>query len=187
MRGGRYYSTRKKTEGVRGLTGPGPGLNKRKTADGISAICKQQAGGRRQQAEDRGLWSTVIGRRSILKWVKTAASNGAQHPMASGIGAMCEIGGGELGGLAPGSGPLSWVIVGGESGGLEHRRLVEAHRYTLATRWRPKPKALQWVRSLRDQCQAAGVPFFFKQWGGPTPHSGGSLLDGREWKEIPQE
>lgn len=42
---------------------------------------------------------------------------------------------------------LDWVIVGGESG--PHAR----------------PMHPDWVRSLRDQCQAAGVPFFFKQWG----------------------
>jgi len=49
-----------------------------------------------------------------------------------------------------------------------------------------KPQALEWVRSLRDQCVAAGVPFFFKQWGGPKPSSGGRLLDGRTWDEMPQ-
>ena len=51
--------------------------------------------------------------------------------------------------------------------------------------WEPKPEALSWVRSLRDQCQAAGVPFHFKQWGGPRPDSAGRLLDGREWAEDP--
>ena len=79
---------------------------------------------------------------------------------------------------------LDWVIVGGESGGPEYRRLVEAHRYTNATHWRPKSTAYKWVRSLRDQCQAAGIPYFFKQWGGSRPDSAGSLIDGREWKEI---
>lgn len=42
------------------------------------------------------------------------------------------------------------------------------------------------VRSLRDQCTAAGVPFFFKQWGGPTPKSGGRVLDRRTWDEYPE-
>jgi protein gp37 len=32
---------------------------------------------------------------------------------------------------------------------------------------------------------ALGVPFFVKQWGGPTPKAGGRLLDGREWDELP--
>lgn len=55
---------------------------------------------------------------------------------------------------------IHWVIVGGESG-------IGA---------RPMQKA--WVTSLRDQCAVAGVPFFFKQWGGRTPKAGGRLLDG---------
>jgi protein gp37 len=62
---------------------------------------------------------------------------------------------------------IHWVIVGGESG-PQHR-----------------PLELDWVRSLRDQCVAAEVPFFFKQIGGRTPKSGGRLLDGREWDEFP--
>jgi protein gp37 len=62
---------------------------------------------------------------------------------------------------------IGWVIVGGESGG--QRRPVE----------------VEWVRHIRDRCQAAHVPFFFKQWGGRTPKSGGRLLDGRTWDEMP--
>jgi len=63
--------------------------------------------------------------------------------------------------------PLHWVIVGGESG--HHAR----------------PMQPGWVRSLRDQCARAGVPFFFKQWGGRTPKAGGRHLDGRTWDEMP--
>jgi protein gp37 len=62
---------------------------------------------------------------------------------------------------------IHWVIVGGESG----------------PGYRPPDPA--WVRQIRDQCRAAGVPFFFKQWGGPTPKSGGRRLDGRTWDEMP--
>lgn len=83
---------------------------------------------------------------------------------------------------------LDWVICGGETGPGA------------------RPMHPDWPRSLRDQCQAAGVPFFFKQFGkyGPcerwTPgsinlgdvsmkrvgnKSAGCLLDGREWKEFP--
>lgn len=62
---------------------------------------------------------------------------------------------------------IGWVIVGGESG-PKHR-----------------PMKPEWVRSIRDQCVSAGVPFFFKQWGGRTPRSGGRLLDGRTWEEFP--
>lgn len=66
------------------------------------------------------------------------------------------------------SGGLDWVIVGGESG--PHARPMEA----------------EWVRDIRDQCQAAGVlPFFFKQWGGVRKKEAGRTLDGREWMEFP--
>jgi protein gp37 len=64
---------------------------------------------------------------------------------------------------------IDWVIVGGESG--PHRRAI----------------AIDWVREIRDQCRDAGVPFFFKQWGGRSPKAGGRTLDGREWNEIPAE
>jgi len=97
---------------------------------------------------------------------------------------------------------VDWVIVGGESGpGSAERKLVERctwHRPADSgkhyghvpcdcngTGWRPKPQALEWVRSLRDQCVAASVPFFFKQWAGPRPASAGALIDGREWRQMP--
>jgi protein gp37 len=63
---------------------------------------------------------------------------------------------------------IHWVIVGGESG-PQHRTADP-----------------NWIRDIRDQCVAADVPFFFKQWGGPTPKSGGRLLDGRTWDEFPK-
>jgi protein gp37 len=62
---------------------------------------------------------------------------------------------------------IHWVIVGGESGG------------------RRRPMEAAWAREIRDQCIRAGVPFFFKQWGGRTPKAGGRLLDGRVWDETP--
>ena len=68
-----------------------------------------------------------------------------------------------------GSDGLNWVIAGGESG-------PEA-----------RPMHADWVRLLRDQCQAAGVPFFFKQWGGPTAKAGGRLLDGVEHNDMPAD
>jgi protein gp37 len=64
---------------------------------------------------------------------------------------------------------IDWVIVGGESGG--GRRAME----------------LSWAREIRDQCLAAGVPFFFKQWGGRTPKAGGRSLDGLIWDEMPSD
>ena len=62
---------------------------------------------------------------------------------------------------------IDWVIVGGESGPGN------------------RPPDGNWVRQIRDQCVAASVPFFFKQWGGKTPKSGGRLLDGRLWNQMP--
>lgn len=62
---------------------------------------------------------------------------------------------------------IHWVIVGGESGGGA------------------RPMDPQWARDLRDQCLAAGVPFFFKQWGGRTPKAGGRLLDNEVWDAMP--
>ena len=81
--------------------------------------------------------------------------------------------------LADGS--IHWIIVGGESGGPQRRRLVEIRDGS----WVPKPDAIEWVRSIRDQCMDANVPFFFKQFGGPRPTSGGALLDGLEWRNTP--
>jgi protein gp37 len=63
---------------------------------------------------------------------------------------------------------IHWVIAGGESGP------------------RRRPMDLAWARSVRDQCLAAGVPFFFKQVGGRTPKAGGRILDGRTWGERPE-
>jgi protein gp37 len=62
---------------------------------------------------------------------------------------------------------IGWVIVGGESGP------------------RARPMEAAWVRTLRDECLEARVPFFFKQWGGRHPKSGGRALDNREWNEWP--
>jgi protein gp37 len=62
---------------------------------------------------------------------------------------------------------IHWVIVGGESG--------QKHR----------PMNIEWAKDIRDQCQRAKVAFFFKQVGGRTPKSGGKLLDGRVWDEMP--
>ena len=62
---------------------------------------------------------------------------------------------------------IAWAIVGGESG--------------------PKARPMEpsWATELRDRCEAAGVAFFFKQWGGARPKSGGRLLEGEEWNGFP--
>jgi hypothetical protein len=55
----------------------------------------------------------------------------------------------------------------------------------LSLRRRHRPVRPEWIRDLRDRCQAEGVSFFLKQWGGRTPKAGGRLLDGVEWSEMP--
>jgi protein gp37 len=62
-----------------------------------------------------------------------------------------------------------------------HDRLV----YETPNGWKPKPTGETWVREIRDQCVGARVALFFKQWGGPTPKSGGRTLDSRTWDEVP--
>ena len=62
---------------------------------------------------------------------------------------------------------IDWVIVGGESGPGA------------------RPMDPAWATDLRDQCQRAGVPFFFKQWGGTNKKRTGRALDGRVWDEMP--
>lgn len=85
---------------------------------------------------------------------------------------------------------VDWVVVGGESGGPSERALTERLSHAGYERdvleWAPKPEVLEWVRQIRDQCQAAGVSFFFKGWGGPAPKSGGRALDGNIWDEFPR-
>lgn len=62
---------------------------------------------------------------------------------------------------------IDWAIVGGESGPSA------------------RPMLADWAMDIRDQCIAADVAFFFKQWGGVRPKSGGRELQGREWNEYP--
>ena len=62
---------------------------------------------------------------------------------------------------------LQWVIVGGESG---HRA---------------RPMKEEWAVRIRDDCVEAGVPFFFKQWGGRYSKAGGRQLQSKEWNEMP--
>jgi protein gp37 len=71
-------------------------------------------------------------------------------------------------------------------GAVAMQRCVKCDGQGMVAGWRPKPEALEWLRSIRDQCQAAGVAYFLKQLGGLTPKSGGRRLDGREWNEMPE-
>jgi len=62
---------------------------------------------------------------------------------------------------------IHWAIVGGESGPGA------------------RPVREEWIASIRDQCIAANVPFFFKQWGGVNKKKAGRLLEGRTWDQMP--
>jgi len=62
---------------------------------------------------------------------------------------------------------IDWVIVGGESGPGA------------------RPMREEWVLDIREQCLSAGVPFFFKQWGGVNKKKAGRELEGRTWDEMP--
>jgi protein gp37 len=64
---------------------------------------------------------------------------------------------------------IDWVIGGGESGNGA------------------RPCNISWARGLRDACDDAGIAFFWKQWGGRTPKSGGRDLDGRLHDAYPVE
>ncbi len=79
--------------------------------------------------------------------------------------------------LEPLLGPLSnlalddidWVIVGGESGP------------------RSRPIHPEWVLDIKKQCRAAGVAFFFKQWGGVNKKRTGRSLEGKTWDQLPHK
>lgn len=62
---------------------------------------------------------------------------------------------------------IDWVIVGGESGR------------------KPRPMREEWVEDIRRQCEAAGVAFFFKQWGGSNKKQTGRLLNGTTYNQMP--
>lgn len=62
---------------------------------------------------------------------------------------------------------IDWVIVGGESG------------------FKARPIQEDWILDIRDQCQTANVPFFFKQWGGRNKKQAGRLLQGRTYDGMP--
>jgi protein gp37 len=64
---------------------------------------------------------------------------------------------------------IDWVILGGESGPGA------------------RPMRKEWALHVRNQCLEAGVAFFFKQWGGLRPKSGGRLLGGKEWSQFPEK
>ena len=50
-----------------------------------------------------------------------------------------------------------------------------------------RPMKPEWAIDVRDQCVAARVPFFFKQWGGRSPKTGGRKLEGKVWSQFPKQ
>ena len=63
---------------------------------------------------------------------------------------------------------IDWVIVGGESG----------HH--------PRPMMPEWVIDIKEQCETANVPFFFKQWGGRNKKKEGRELLEQTWDDMPE-
>jgi protein gp37 len=63
---------------------------------------------------------------------------------------------------------IDWVIVGGESGRT------------------PRPIKLEWVNDIKEQCQAAKVAFYFKQWGGTNKKKAGKILEGKVYTQMPE-
>ncbi|MEX2410981.1 MAG: phage Gp37/Gp68 family protein [Candidatus Paceibacterota bacterium] len=63
---------------------------------------------------------------------------------------------------------IDWVIVGGESGHA------------------PRPMKPEWVINIKQQCEQAGVSFFFKQWGGRNKKKTGRELNGKIWSQMPE-
>ena len=111
----------------------------------------------------------LLGPMNIARWLQPR-----QRPNDDGYGGV------HVPGWTTDFTTLGWIVVGGESG--PHARLMHP----------------AWVRSLRDQCIAARVPFLFKQWGEWLPDerdpeiwhkvgkkAAGRLLDGRTWDEYP--
>jgi protein gp37 len=130
---------------------------------------------------------------AALRWACVEPLLGPVRPDAVpvGDGYVDALGGGRYtldgrGHMVPIAGPawrpLDWVVAGGEIGAGA------------------RPTDPDWVRGLRDRCVAAGVPFFFKQWGEWAPagddrfgqrmvrigrRAAGRLIDGRSWDETP--
>jgi protein gp37 len=63
---------------------------------------------------------------------------------------------------------IDWVIVGGESG------------------WYARPMDINWVLSIKDQCEQQGILFYFKQWGGTNKKKTGRELLGQTWDDMPE-
>jgi len=111
----------------------------------------------------RNIWMGVsVENEEYLDRIDHLRRSGAQVKFLSVEPLLAPLGIVDLGGI-------DWVIVGGESGPGA------------------RPMNHEWVSSIRDQCQQAGVAFFFKQWGGVQKKKTGRSLDGRTWDEMPAQ
>ncbi len=116
----------------------------------------------RDAAEERHIWwgVSVENRRHGLPRIDHLRATPAKMRFLSVEPLLEDLGTIDLEGI-------SWVIVGGESGNGA------------------RPMAPTWVRTIRDQCETASVPFFFKQWGGVRKKRAGRELDGKYHDEMP--
>ena len=114
-------------------------------------------------ARDNHIWwgVTVENRRHGLPRIEWLRRSGAAMKFLSIEPLLEDLGSFDLSGI-------DWVIVGGESGPGA------------------RPMKEEWVQSIRAQCRKAGVPFFFKQWGGVQKSRSGRQLNGRTWDEFPE-
>lgn len=86
---------------------------------------------------------------------------------------------------------IHWVIGGGESGShlsdptISKQRAMVRPGGPKEPRWVPREDRYHWATDMRDACAAQGAAFWWKQWGGPTPKSGGRLVDGIEHDGMP--
>jgi protein gp37 len=113
-------------------------------------------------AEEAHIWwgVSVENRKHGLPRVGHLRSSGARSRVLCAEPLLEDLGPLDLAGVG-------WVIVGGEAG-------RDA-----------RPLAKEWVLSIRDQCHAAGVPFFFKQGGGGGKNARNRQLDGRTYEAFP--
>lgn len=106
------------------------------------------------------LWGVTVENRDTLKRLDDMRETSVSWRFVSFEPLLEDLGEVDLRGI-------HWIIVGGESGR------------------KARPFRKEWVESLREQAADAGIPFFFKQWGGPHKKETGCSLDGREYKEAP--
>jgi len=123
--------------------------------------------GRRRVPDHVWLGTTVENRRHGVPRIDHLRKTRAQTRFLSIEPLLEDIGKVNLRGIA-------WVIVGGESG-------IGA-----------RPMKPEWARNVQQQCESAGVSFFFKQWGAHgedgvrrSKKRNGRLLDGQQWDEMP--